>query len=143
MKAFAVAGLLVAGFLGNGAVHAEGSPVIPSNARIYVEADGGFDISFTAALEKRHVPLIVTMDKSTADYALESSVRLVELKSGNVVFACALDTKSTHSRQSSADACAKRLGTLIGAPYTPHTSAVKMIARHGIPGFTKEPAFDF
>jgi hypothetical protein len=129
--------LILAGLLAAGSIHAEAATTIPSNARIYVDAASGLDIYLTAALEKKHVPLSVTTDKSKADYELEAvtGVRLVNLKSGDVVFAWPVDKKSAlHGRQT-AETCAKRLAASVHAS---HSSE-----KHRYPGSSKDPAFDF
>jgi hypothetical protein len=73
-------------------------------------------------MEKQHVPLTVTADKSKAEFSLEgfsvrdarpddeASVRLVDLKSGDVVFTWSVEKKSTaHSLQNAAEACVKQV----------------------------------
>jgi hypothetical protein len=87
-----------------------------------------------AALEKKHVPVTVVTTKETAEYELsgvsdhqkpgwakvalmgqihsddQPSVELVNLKSGEVVFAYAVNKKNTlHGRQTTAEACTKHL----------------------------------
>jgi hypothetical protein len=117
MKIFVLIGLLAAGSL-----CAENNPVIPLNARLFIDADGGFDIFLTAAMEKNHVPLTITTDKSKADFALQgfserdaksedaASVRMVDLKSGDVVFTWSVEKRATaHSLQNAAEACAKQV----------------------------------
>jgi hypothetical protein len=96
------------------------------NARVYIDAHGGFDFFLTAALEKQHFPLTITTDKSKADFALEgfsghdagsedeASVRMVDLKNGDVVFTWSVEKKATaHSLQDEADACAKQVRTAV------------------------------
>src|SRR5579863_4168904 len=106
MRVFILAGLLAAG-----SIHADAAAVIPSNARIYVDASSGLDVYLTAALEKKHVPLSVTTDKSKADYELEAvtGVRLVNLKNGDLVFALPAEKKPAHHGRQTAEACAKHL----------------------------------
>jgi hypothetical protein len=121
MKTFILVGLLAASL-----AHAESNPVIPLNARLFIDANGGFDIFLTAAMEKNHVPLTITTDKSKADFALEgfserdaksedaASVRMVDLKSGNVVFTWSVEKKAkAHSLQDAAEACAKQVRTAV------------------------------
>ena len=103
-------------------------------SKIYVDAQDGFDTYLTAALEKKHVPVTVVENKEKADYVLsgvsdhqkpgwaktlalgqvhsddQASVKLVDVKSGEVVFAYAVNKKNTlHGRQTVAEACAKHL----------------------------------
>jgi hypothetical protein len=121
MKTFVLVGLLAASL-----AHAQSNPVIPLNARLYIDADGGFDIFLTAAMEKNHVPLTITTDKSKADFALQgfserdarsedsASVRMVDLKTRDVVFTWSIEKKATpHSLQDAAEACAKQVRTAV------------------------------
>jgi len=155
--------LMLAGFLVAGLIQAQTNTSIPPNARIYVDAGDGFDIFLTAALEKKHVPITVTTDKTKADFVLEgfsehdkmrtgtlvsttrsstfltgartddtASVRLVDVKSGNVIFAYAVDRRATiHGRQTAAESCAKHLGASIGA--------APLSAPSNLPGVTPPP----
>jgi hypothetical protein len=121
MKTFVLVGLLAAGL-----VHAQSNPVIPLNSRLYIDADQGFSSFLTAALEKQHFPLAITTDKSKADFALEgfaerdarpeddASVRMVNLKSGDVIFTWSIEKKATaHSLQNAAEVCAKQVRTAV------------------------------
>jgi hypothetical protein len=129
--------LILAGLLAAGSIHAEGATIVRSNTRIYVDAASGLDIYLTAALEKKHVPLSVTTDKSKADYELEAAtdVRLIDLKNGDVVFAWAGEKKpALHGRQT-AEACAKRLAASV---HSSHPSE-----RRRYTGSSKDPALDF
>ncbi len=107
---------------------------IPAGSKIYIEAGDGFDTYLSAALQKKHVPVSVVADKEKADYELsgvsdhikagwakivfagqihsdeQASVKLVDLKTSEVVFAYAVNKKnSLHGRQTAAEACAKHL----------------------------------
>ncbi len=107
---------------------------VAPGSKIYVEAADGFDTYLTAALEKKKVPVVVVTDKAKADYELsgvsdqqkagwakiaftgqihsdeQASVKLVQLKTNQVVFAYAVNKKnSLHGRQTAAEACAKHL----------------------------------
>lgn len=141
MKTFILVGLIAAG-----AVHAQNNPVIPSNARLYVNADGGFNMLLTAALEKRHFPLTITTDKSKADFALEglsernagtgdeASVRMVDLKNGDVVFTWSVEKKATvRSLKIAADECAKQVAAAV----------VKARQRTSWLWRSNDPAFNF
>jgi len=138
MKTLILAALLVAG-----SIHAEIATLIPSNARIYVEPASGFDAWLTAALAKKHVPLTVTTDKSKADYEIEAGVRLVDLKSGDVILACPVGKNSTpRGQRNAALACARLLGSatsLHPSEFSARKTTVKRL--QGWP--FKDPAFDF
>ncbi|MFL6447540.1 MAG: hypothetical protein ACJ746_07605 [Bryobacteraceae bacterium] len=107
---------------------------IPAGAKIYIEAADGFDNYLSAALQKKQVPVSIVADKEKADYELsgvsdhvkagwakiafagqihsdeQASVKLVDLKTSEVMFAYAVNKKnSLHGRQTAAEACAKHL----------------------------------
>ena len=106
---------------------------IPAGSRIYVDAEKGFDAYLTAALGKKKVPVAVVADKEKADYVLEglstheekgwaskvflghrdtseATIKLIDIKSGEVVYAYAVHKKnSVRANQSTAEACAKHL----------------------------------
>lgn len=107
---------------------------LPQGAKIYIEAADGFDTYLTAALQKKKVPVTVVMDKTQADYELtgvsdhqkpgwakiaftgsihsdeQASVKLINIKTSEVVFAYAVNKKnSLHGRQTAAEACAKHM----------------------------------
>jgi hypothetical protein len=117
---------------------AQGSDRVPEGSKIYVEASDGFDTYLVAALQKKKVPIMVITIKENADYELDgvsdhqkagwakvvflgqihsddqASVKLVNLKTGEVVFAYAVNKKNTlHGRQTAAEACAKHLKTAV------------------------------
>jgi hypothetical protein len=119
----------------------EPKAVVPSGSKVFVEATDGFDTYLDAALRKKHVPLVVVADKDKADYALEgvsdhvkagwakvvflaqihsdeqAGIRLVNLKTSEVVFAYAVNKKnSLHGRQTAAEACAKHLKEVVTQP---------------------------
>ena len=120
---------------------AEEPKVVPSGSKVFVEATDGFDTYLDAALRKKHVPLVVVTDREKADYALEgvsdhvkagwakvvflaqihsdeqAGIRLVNLKTSEVVFAYAVNKKnSLHGRQTAAEACAKHLKEVVAQP---------------------------
>jgi len=134
MKALILAGLVATALVvtGSAAGSAEGAMIIPPDARIYVDADSGFDIYLTAALEKRHLPLTVTTDKSKADYAVETGIRLVDLRSGEVVLAWPVEGKGALHSQRTAEALAKRLA-----------GGTARAARFKASLLSKNPALDF
>jgi hypothetical protein len=107
---------------------------VPAGSKVFVEASDGFDIYLAAALQKKKVPVVVVNEKEKADYELQgvsdhqkagwakvvfmgqihsdeqASVKLVDLKSGDIVFAYAVNKKnSMHGRQTAAEACAKHM----------------------------------
>lgn len=115
-----------------GLLFAVGSPKrIPAGAKIFVSANSGFDVYLAAALQKKNVPVSVVAGREVADYELyavssqhdvgrakvvflgeagpevDASVELVDLKTGEVVFAYAVHKKSaSRGLQSPAEACA-------------------------------------
>lgn len=106
---------------------------VPAGSKIYVDAEKGFDVYLTAALAKKKVPVSVVAEKEKADYVLagisaqedknwaskiflghrdtsEATVKLVDVKSSEVVFAYSVHKKnSARGHQSTAEACAKHL----------------------------------
>jgi hypothetical protein len=111
---------------------------VPAGSKIFVEASDGFDSYLAAALQKKKVPVVLVADKEKADYELEgvsdhqkagwakvvflgqihsdeqASVKLVNLKSGEIVFAYAVNKKnSLHGRQTAAEACAKHMKDVV------------------------------
>lgn len=116
------------------------SPVItdeklPSGARIYIAPiSNGFDTYVAAGIQKKHVPLIVVSDRSKADFELTgvsdsdkagwakmlflgsqqtseaASIKVVNLATGNVVFAYSVNKmNSARGKQSAGEAVAKHL----------------------------------
>jgi hypothetical protein len=133
MKTVLTAGALICA-LSLFAVGALKPAIVPAGSKIYIDAPDGFDTYLTAALEKKHVPVTVVMDKTKADYELsgvsdhtkagwakivfagqihsdeQASVQMTDLKTSEVVFAYAVNKKnSLHGRQTAAEACAKHL----------------------------------
>lgn len=111
-----------------------GAPNLPEGSKVYIEAADGFDIYLSAALQKKKVPVTVVADRAQADYELtgvsdqqkagwakiaftgsihsdeQASVKLVNIKTSEVVFAYAVNKKnSLHGRQTAAEACAKHM----------------------------------
>jgi hypothetical protein len=108
---------------------------ISSGAKVYVAAiSDGFDTYLKAAIEKKKVPLQVVEKREDADYEItgtsethkagtakilitgswhsneEASIRMSDLKSGEVVWAYSANKQnSAHGKQSTAEACAKHL----------------------------------
>lgn len=50
------------------------TPQITSGATVYIEPMDGYETYLTAAIVKKHVPLVVVADKSKADYIITSTV---------------------------------------------------------------------
>jgi hypothetical protein len=102
-------------------------------ATIYIEPLKGFDIYLAAALRQKSVPIKITVDRSKADFVVagtwhegdpswesflgvrghtddSAAIEMVEVKSGDVVYAYAVNKKQTmHGEQTSAEAFAKHL----------------------------------
>jgi hypothetical protein len=108
---------------------------LPPSARIYVAPiSNGFETYIVAGIEKKKVPVIVLADKSKADYELSgvsetdkagwakmlfmgsqqtneaASIKIVNLKTGNIVFAYSVNkTNSVRGKQSAGEAVAKHI----------------------------------
>ena len=112
---------------------------LPAGSKIYVAPGDGFDTFLSAALTKKKVPVTILADKDKADFILEAasqsdkagwartvfmgqtgsneeaSVRLLNAKTSEVVFAYAVHKRnSAHGKQSSAEACAKHIKEIVG-----------------------------
>ena len=96
--------------------------IVPG-ARVFIEEMKGFENYLAAALNAKHVPVVVVTDEDKADFTISGSsssdfrrpehqqatIKVVN-KSGTVVFAYAFDQEHTlHGKQSAAEACAKNL----------------------------------
>jgi hypothetical protein len=108
---------------------------VPQGSKVFIEPmTNGFETYLAAALEKKKVPLVIVTEAGKADFVLtgnadtrkagwakivfmgnihsdeEASVSMVNVKSGAVVFAYAVNKKNTlHGQQTTAEACAKHL----------------------------------
>ena len=108
---------------------------LPSGAKIYVAPiSNGFDTYIVAGIQKKEVPVNITTDRSKADYELTgvsesdragwakmlfmgsqqtnetASIKLVNVKTGNVVFAYSVNkTNSARGKQSAGEAVAKHI----------------------------------
>jgi hypothetical protein len=107
---------------------------IPPGSRIYIAPIEGFEIYLVAGLQKKEVPLIVVTDRGKADFEMsgvsasekagwakmlfrgsdssreQASVKIVNLKTGTVVWAYAVNKgNSARGKQSAAESCAKHL----------------------------------
>ena len=104
-------------------------------SRIYIAAiEGGFDTFLAAAIIKKQVPVVVVTDRTKADYEITgiastekagwakmlfmgtdnsndlASIKVVELKSSEVVYGYAVHKGNSYrGKQSAAEACAKHL----------------------------------
>ena len=110
------------------------SAKIVPGARVYISPMEGFENYLAAALSKKKVPLVAVGDPAAADYVISgtsqdkkagwakivfmgnihsdnsASVTMTDKKTGAIVFAYAVDKKSTlHGQQTTAEACAKHL----------------------------------
>jgi hypothetical protein len=125
--------LLLAALTATSIFCAQGKAPIPPGAKIYIVPDNGFDTFLAAAIERKHVPLVIVSNKEDADFTVDStsqtqkagwaktifinprsdeeaSIRVTRNSSGEVVFAYAVNkASSVHGRQSTAEACAKHL----------------------------------
>ncbi len=109
------------------------SPV-EQGKKVYIEKMDGFETYLAAAFSKKKVPLTVTLNKDQADYVIAgnsedkkagwakiifmgnihsdaaASITMADAKTGEVLFAYAVNKKSTmHGQQTTAEACAKHL----------------------------------
>ena len=108
---------------------------IPSGARVYVsKMPNGFENYIIAGLQQKRVPVIVVTDYEKADYEISgvsqseeagwakmlflgsdssketASVKMVNVKTGNVVFAYSVHKGSSmRGKQSAGEACAKHI----------------------------------
>jgi hypothetical protein len=110
------------------------STKIVPGSKVYVAPMDGFENYLAAALGKKKVQLIPVMDKDLADYVITgtsldkkagwakivfmgnvhsdnaASITMSDRKTGAIVYAYAVDKKSTmHGQQTTAEACAKHL----------------------------------
>jgi hypothetical protein len=126
----------------------EKAPVItdeqlPSGARLYVAPmPNGFETYVIAGLQKKHVPVVVVIDRGKADYELSgvsdsdragwakmlflgsqqtnesASIKIVNLKTSNIVFAYSVNkTNSARGKQSAGEAVAKHINEKIENRY--------------------------
>lgn len=116
---------------------------LPPGARIFVAPmPNGFETYVVAGIEKKKVPVVVVTDRDKADYELSgvsdsdkagwakmlfmssqqtneaASVKIVNLKTGNVVFAYSVNkTNSYKGKQSAGEAIAKHINEKIENRY--------------------------
>jgi hypothetical protein len=110
------------------------STKIVPGSRVYIAPMDGFENYLAAALGKKKVQLVPVMEKDQADYVITgtsldkkagwakivfmgnvhsdnaASITMSDRKTGAIVYAYAVDKKSTmHGQQTTAEACAKHL----------------------------------
>ena len=116
---------------------------LPSGAKLFVAPmSNGFETYVIAGLEKKKVPVVVMTDREKADYEVSgvsdtdragwakmlffgsqqtnetASVKIVNLKTGNVVFAYSVNkTNSARGKQSAGEAVAKHINEKIENRY--------------------------
>lgn len=116
---------------------------LPPGSKIYVSPmSNGFETYVVAGLEKKHVPVVIVVDKSKADFELTgvsesdragwakmlfmgsqqtnetASIKLVNLNTGAVVFAYSVNkTNSVRGKQSAGEAVAKHINEKIENRY--------------------------
>lgn len=111
-----------------------GEEKIPAGSRIYVaEMPNGFENYIIAGLQQKKVPVTVVSNRDKADFEISgiaeseapnwakmlfsgdtsketASIKMIDLKSGSVVFAYSFHKSSTsRGKQSAAEACAKHI----------------------------------
>ncbi len=107
---------------------------VPAGSKVYLAPMDGFETYLQVAIVKKHVPVEIVGDRAKAEYEItgvseskkagtakiiitgswhsreEASIRVANLKTGEVVFAYAVHKdNSAHGKQSTAEACAKHL----------------------------------
>ena len=108
---------------------------IPRGARVFIApVEGGFENYLAAAIQQKKVPLVVVTNRDKAEFEIsavaetekagwakmlflgsaaskeQAGVKMVDLKSDEVVFAYAVHkSSSVRGRQSAAEACAKHM----------------------------------
>lgn len=116
---------------------------LPTGARIFVASmPNGFETYVVAGIEKKKVPVTIVMDRDKADYELSgvsdtdkagwakmlflgsqqtneaASIKIVNLKTGNIVFAYSVNkTNSFKGKQSAGEAVAKHINEKIENRY--------------------------
>lgn len=121
-------------------VTAQAPSSIQTGSKVFIAPMDGFEIFLKAAFEKKKVPLVVVDNKDSADFEItgksdsqkastakkiimlnwhsreEASIKVTNLKTGEVVFAYSVHKgSSAHGKRSTAEACAKHLNKKISA----------------------------
>ena len=137
-KTFVVAALLIL-FTGVVIAQTNTKVVLKPGAKVFIAAmPDGFDSFLKSALVKKKVPLSIVDAKDSADFEMtgssetqkagaakkvlmldfhsdeQASIRIADLKSGEIVFAYSVNKKSSaHGKQSTAEACAVHIKDVI------------------------------
>lgn len=108
---------------------------LPAGSKVFVAPmPNGFDTYLVAGLTKKQVPLVVVIDRNKADYEIsgvsesekagwakmlflgsqqsaeQASIKVMNLQTGNVVFAYSVNKgNSVRGKQSAGEACAKHI----------------------------------
>ena len=114
------------------------NPTVAAGSKIYVETMDGFGIYIIAAIQKKHVPVVVVSDKEQAEFVIggtaesqkagwakmllagsaetteDASILVTNVKTGVIVFAYSVNKRNaSRGKQSAAEACAKHLNDAI------------------------------
>jgi len=127
--------LVVATLFSPTVVHAQGR--MSPGAKVFIVPNEGFENDLSAAFLKKHTPVTVVASESDAVYRIEASVtskkgstaraiftgvtgaettasmRVIDVKTGTVVFAYTVHKGERTNQQSDAEACAKHLKKFI------------------------------
>ncbi len=131
--------VLLATTVTGAAIGAEGT--IPAGSKLFIAPMDGFKTYVKAAVQKKKVPLVIVEQRDAADFELsgssesqkastakkvimldwrskeQASIKLVDIKSSEVVFAYSVHkSSSAHGKQSAAEACAKHLKEAVKTP---------------------------
>ncbi|MBZ5707428.1 MAG: hypothetical protein LAN63_18945 [Acidobacteriia bacterium] len=111
------------------------SKTVPAGSRVFVaKMEGGFETYVIAGLQKKNVPVVVVADRDKADFEIsgvsesekagwakmlfmgsqqsreQSSIKVVNIKTGIVVFAYSVNKGNSYrGKQSAGEACAKHI----------------------------------
>jgi hypothetical protein len=120
------------------ALAVDGTVTIPAGSKIYVQPMDGFGSYIIAAIEKKRVPVVIVVDKESADFEIggdaesqkagwakilltrsaasteEASINVTNVRTGTVVFAYNVNKQNAaRGKQSAAEACAKHLKEVV------------------------------
>ncbi len=120
------------------ALAVESTVTIPAGSKIYVQPMDGFGSYIIAAIEKKKVPVVIVVDKDSADFEIagdaesqkagwakilftrsaasteEASINVTNVKTGTIVFAYNVNKQNAaRGKQSAAEACAKHLKDVV------------------------------
>ncbi len=117
------------------------SKPIPAGSKVFIDPiAGGFDTYLAAGIIKKEVPVVIVTDITKADYEItgisesekagwakmlfmgtsasreDASIKMVDMKSGSVIFAYSVHKlNSARGKQSAGEACAKHIKERIKA----------------------------